>query len=179
MVKVVPVDGMVTAAVAPAKHRTDGMDGTVQGPEIYYYKDSEEGLRAAERIAAQLAQVYPFSGSGMQTTGGRRIKRAIFLDQRSVRFLTDEEIRKIRGNRMRRKASRVSEAALKQLRSVSPPADYAEQLSDRVYDRFSERSVGLENTLQAIRMGFADAAPWLALLVLLFFGFSLWYVQNH
>ena len=93
--------------------------------------------------------------------------------------LTDEEIRKVRGKRMQRKASRVSEAAPTQLRSVSPPADYAEQLSDRVYDRFSERSVGLENTLQAIRMGFADAAPWLALLVLLFFGFSLWYVQNH
>ena len=33
---------------------------------------------------------------GMQTTGGRRIKRAIFLDQRSVRFLTDEEIRRLR-----------------------------------------------------------------------------------
>lgn len=38
----------------------DGMGGTVRGPEIYYYKDSEEGLRAAELIAAQLAQVYPF-----------------------------------------------------------------------------------------------------------------------
>lgn len=38
----------------------DGMDGTVQGPEIYYYKNSEEGLRAAELIAAQLSQVYPF-----------------------------------------------------------------------------------------------------------------------
>ena len=41
------------------------------------------------------------------------------------------------------------------------------------------RYTNYENTLQAIRMGFADAAPWLALLVLLFFGFSLWYVQNH
>ncbi len=38
----------------------DGMDGSVQGPEIYYYKDSAEGLRAAELIAAQLAQIYPF-----------------------------------------------------------------------------------------------------------------------
>ena len=38
----------------------EGMDGRMQGPEIYYYKDSTEGLRAAELIAAQLAQVYPF-----------------------------------------------------------------------------------------------------------------------
>ena len=38
----------------------DGMSGTIRGPEIYYYKDSAEGLRAAELIAAQLGQVYPF-----------------------------------------------------------------------------------------------------------------------
>ena len=38
----------------------EGMDGRIQGPEIYYYKDSAEGLRAAELIAAQLGQVYPF-----------------------------------------------------------------------------------------------------------------------
>lgn len=39
----------------------EGMEGRMQGPEIYYYKDSAEGLRAAELIAAQLGQVYPFS----------------------------------------------------------------------------------------------------------------------
>ena len=39
----------------------EGMAGKMQGPEIYYYKDSAEGLRAAELIAAQLAQVYPFN----------------------------------------------------------------------------------------------------------------------
>ena len=38
----------------------EGMDGRMQGPEIYYYKNSAEGLRAAELIAAQLGQVYPF-----------------------------------------------------------------------------------------------------------------------
>lgn len=41
----------------------EGMDGQMQGPEIYYYKDSAEGLRAAELIAAQLGQVYPFGGA--------------------------------------------------------------------------------------------------------------------
>lgn len=38
----------------------EGMEGRMQGPEIYYYKDSAEGLRAAELIAAQIGQVYPF-----------------------------------------------------------------------------------------------------------------------
>ncbi|MBQ7541493.1 MAG: N-acetylmuramoyl-L-alanine amidase [Clostridia bacterium] len=39
----------------------EGMDGQIRGPEVYYYKDSESGRRAAELIAAQLAQVYPYS----------------------------------------------------------------------------------------------------------------------
>lgn len=43
----------------------EGKAGQMQGPEIYYYKDSAEGLRAAELIAAQLAQVYPFSDTVM------------------------------------------------------------------------------------------------------------------
>ena len=38
----------------------DGMDGRMQGPEVYYFWDSAQGLRAAELIAAQLGQVYPF-----------------------------------------------------------------------------------------------------------------------
>ncbi len=39
----------------------DGMDGQIQGPEVYYYADSEAGRRAAELIGAQLGQVYPYS----------------------------------------------------------------------------------------------------------------------
>jgi miniconductance mechanosensitive channel len=34
---------------------------------------------------------------GMQESGGRRIKRALMIDQNSVRFLTDEEIERARG----------------------------------------------------------------------------------
>ena len=93
--------------------------------------------------------------------------------------LSDHEIRRIQGRLIQKRASRVSEAALAQLQSVSPPADFADQLSDRIYDRFSERSVGFENRLHTIRMRFAGLAPWLALLVLLFFGFCVWYVQNQ
>ena len=39
----------------------EGMNGQIQGPEVYYYKDSKTGRRAAELIASQLAQVYPYS----------------------------------------------------------------------------------------------------------------------
>ena len=38
----------------------DGMSGQLQGPEVYYYRDSDNGRRAAELIGAQLAQVYPY-----------------------------------------------------------------------------------------------------------------------
>ena len=37
------------------------MDGQIQGPEVYYYQDSAAGRRAAELIAAQLGQAYPYS----------------------------------------------------------------------------------------------------------------------
>ncbi len=39
----------------------EGMEGQMQGPEIYYFKDSEQGRRAAENIASTLAEVYPYA----------------------------------------------------------------------------------------------------------------------
>ena len=36
------------------------MEGRIQGPEVYYYTDSDAGRRAAELIGAQLAQAYPY-----------------------------------------------------------------------------------------------------------------------
>ena len=38
-----------------------GLQGRLQGPEIYYFKDSERGRRAAENIGTYLAQVYPYA----------------------------------------------------------------------------------------------------------------------
>lgn len=37
------------------------LSGRLQGPEIYYYAGSEEGLKAAQAIGNRLAQVYPYS----------------------------------------------------------------------------------------------------------------------
>lgn len=52
----------------------------------------------------------------------------------------------------------------------------AQALSDRVYERFSERSVGVENAIHAVRQGFDRIAPFLALAVLALFALSIWYV---
>ena len=93
--------------------------------------------------------------------------------------LSGSEIIKIQGARAAARADRVSDEALAQLAAVQPPVEYVDQLSDRIYDRFSERSVGFENRLHAFRIRLDSAAPWLALLVLLFFGFCLWFVQRQ
>ena len=41
----------------------DAFTGQYQGPEIYYYKDSAGGRRAAEAIAEYLAQIYPYANT--------------------------------------------------------------------------------------------------------------------
>lgn len=46
-------------------------------------------------------------------------------------------------------------------------------LSDSIYERFSERSVGVENTLHALHFGFARLAPFLAVLVLALFALAI------
>ena len=91
---------------------------------------------------------------------------------------TAREMREIYGGSARN-ASRVSADALARAAALQPPDDFAARLGDRILDRFGERSVGFENALQEIRIRFGRAAPWLALLVLLFFAFCVWYVQNR
>ena len=92
--------------------------------------------------------------------------------------LSEDEIRLAGGRMAPARAARVPDGALAQARAVCPPPGYADQLGDRIYDRFSQRSVGVENRLHALRIGFGKAAPWLALLVLAFFGFCVWYVSR-
>ena len=51
-------------------------------------------------------------------------------------------------------------------------------LFDRIYQRFAERSVGVENAIHAVRQVFDRVAPFLALGVLALFALSLWYVSR-
>lgn len=39
----------------------ESMTGKMQGPEIYYYKDSQQGRIAAEDVGDQLARIYPYA----------------------------------------------------------------------------------------------------------------------
>lgn len=61
------------------------------------------------------------------------------------------------------------------LEAVCLSPEEADALSDRIYARFSERSVALENSLHALRSRFDRAAPLLALAVLALFAFAIWY----
>ena len=62
------------------------------------------------------------------------------------------------------------------LLAVAMPEEDVQALCDRVYERFAERSVGVENAIHAVRQGFDRIAPLLALAVLALFAFSIWYV---
>ena len=93
--------------------------------------------------------------------------------------LTEAEMRQVRGRGIPERAARINEEALEQLKTCQPSADYEERLSDRIHDRFSERSVGVENAIHEIRIRFNRALPVLALLILLLFAFSVWFVRNQ
>ena len=50
--------------------------------------------------------------------------------------------------------------------AIAQTDEDAQRLSDRIYERFAERSVGVENAIHAVRQGFDRVAPFLALAVL-------------
>ena len=51
-------------------------------------------------------------------------------------------------------------------------------MSDRIVERFSERSVGVENFIHDARNLFDRTAPYLALIVLFIFAAAVWYVKR-
>ncbi|MDO5298066.1 MAG: hypothetical protein Q4F18_01455 [Clostridia bacterium] len=61
------------------------------------------------------------------------------------------------------------------LLSIALTQEEADALSDRIYDRFSERNVALENSIHGLRSSFDRAAPLLALGVLALFALAIWY----
>lgn len=74
-----------------------------------------------------------------------------------------------------RTAPALHSSAAQALDAVFLPYEDAQAISDRVYDRFSERSVAFENRLHAIRSRFDRIAPYLALAVIALFLFAAWY----
>ena len=51
-------------------------------------------------------------------------------------------------------------------------------MSDRIYTRFAERSVGVENAIHDARNAFDRALPYLLALVLAVFALAIWYVRR-
>lgn len=51
-------------------------------------------------------------------------------------------------------------------------------MNDRIWQRFSERSVGFENSIHQARRTFDRIAPWLALAALALFAFAYWYTDH-
>ena len=62
------------------------------------------------------------------------------------------------------------------LESVKLTEDEALIMSDRIYTRFAERSVGVENAIHDARNAFDRALPYLAAAVLFICALSVWYV---
>ena len=64
------------------------------------------------------------------------------------------------------------------LMSVMPTEDEALIMSDRIYTRFAERSVGVENAIHDARNAFDRALPYLLAAVLAVFALAVWYVSH-
>lgn len=62
--------------------------------------------------------------------------------------------------------------------SMAMTEDEAYILSDRIYERFAVRSVGVENAIHDARNAFDRARPYLALAVLALFALAIWYVNK-
>ena len=64
------------------------------------------------------------------------------------------------------------------LESMKLSEDEALIMNDRIYTRFAERSVGVENAIHDARNAFDRALPYLALAVFALFAAAVWYVKQ-
>ena len=64
------------------------------------------------------------------------------------------------------------------LESTKLTEDEALGMSDRIYPRFAERSVGVENAIHDARNAFDRALPFLAAAVLFICALAIWYVKR-
>lgn len=64
------------------------------------------------------------------------------------------------------------------LESMKLTEDESLIMNDRIYTRFAERSVGVENAIHDARNAFDRALPYLAAVVLAVFALAIWYVKR-
>lgn len=53
------------------------------------------------------------------------------------------------------------------------------EMNDRIYERFSERTVSVENAIHDLRNGFDRIAPYLAIAALAVCALAVWYVKKY
>lgn len=70
------------------------------------------------------------------------------------------------------------EELVRNVEAILPDGAWFDDLAGDVYLRFHERSVGFENGYRRFRLGFAKAAPWLALAVVLLCAAAVWYTST-
>jgi len=64
------------------------------------------------------------------------------------------------------------------LDSMLPNEDMMLDMNDRIYERFSVRTVSVENVLHDLRNGFDRIAPYLAAVVFGLCAYAVWYVKK-
>lgn len=85
---------------------------------------------------------------------------------------------RVRGEAEARRAIEIGEGELARLiSSIDPPDDWARTLDERVFVRFSERSVAFENRLLRIRSAADRAVPWIALAIAALSAAAAWYTS--
>lgn len=93
-----------------------------------------------------------------------------------------EEIAEIIGVRSGRVNALTADPAIpgwqEALQSLLLTQDEALMMNDRIYTRFAERSVGVENAIHDARNAFDRALPYLFAAVLAVFALAIWYVKR-
>src|SRR5690554_3785162 len=95
---------------------------------FFFFFQAEDGIRDADVTGVQTCAL-PISFKnwrGMQETGGRRIKRSIYIKQSSIKFLTEEDLER-----------------LKKISLIKPYIEHRQ----RDIDRYNER-IDADKTLQ-------------------------------
>ena len=94
---------------------------------------------------------------------------------------SESELAEILGVRLSSVAGLIADPGIdgwqEALEQMKLTEDEALIMSDRIYTRFAERSVGVENAIHDARNAFDRALPYLALVVLALFAAAVWYVK--
>lgn len=106
-------------------------------------------------------------------------KGAIFLCTR-LGFSPEEisVIMKLRKSKLSRILAKEAALSSKELDAILPDSETLSQISDELYLRFEERSVGLENRLRSLRLSMDRAIIWIALGILLLFAAAALYTAR-